>query len=92
MNFVAASRVLPTGVMPCSASPLRNSCEATIERISALSLSAIASGTLAPTAIVVHDVATKPGTPASAAVGTCGNAGNRVLPVTASARSLPVRI
>ncbi|MCY1225533.1 hypothetical protein D9M72_377310 [compost metagenome] len=52
----------------------------------------MASGTLALTATVVHEVASKAGKPDSIAVGTSGSAGRRVLPVTASALSLPPRM
>jgi hypothetical protein len=42
--------------------------------------------------IICHDADSKPGTPASATVGTSGNAAVRVVVVTPSARSWPCLI
>jgi hypothetical protein len=56
---------------------------------SALIFSTMSRGVPVGARIPNHDDASKPGTPASAIVGTSGNAGARFVEVTAIARSLP---
>src|ERR1035437_337827 len=91
MNAVYCSGVLPTGTAPCDVSRSRRSGELRARTISPCSRSTMAPGVFAGADTPYQLVTSYPGIPLSATVGIFGTAGERLAPVTASARSLPPR-
>jgi hypothetical protein len=86
-----------SGGMPPASAPSLNQSSRVSASSKALSTSACrrcttAGGVPAGTHSPYHEVTSKPGRPDSAAVGISGNDGERLLEVTAIARSLPLRM
>ena len=81
-----------TGISPISEICFCISGKATTALISERSLSTISFGVLAGATIICQEIASKPGSPASASGGTSGTAAARVSDVTPSARTLPCRM
>src|ERR1041384_4918681 len=84
-----SSGVPPAGSSPILANFSLNDSDLSALLIAALSLSMIGRGTPTGAMTPVQVGARYPGTPASAIVGSSGNAGERVAPLTPRARTLP---
>src|SRR6185312_15464412 len=89
MNEVNCGWDIVTGVAPSFSQAAFISGRETILVISRLSRSTIGLGVPAGAMKPTQSVAWKPGTPASAMVGTSGRMGERAVPVVPSARTMP---
>jgi hypothetical protein len=92
MKALNSGCVITIGVAPVFSQASLMSGRARIIVISRWSLSTIGCGVAAGAMKPTHKVALKPGTPASAIVGTSGNVADRVLPLVPSARTNPALI
>ena len=85
-----ASGVVPPGITASLIKRSLMSLDLTAATISLFKRSLMARGVCAGATMPYHDPASNPGSPASATVGTLASAAERVAPVMAIARSLPL--